>query len=66
MRAYMALGITLIRVVHYCYANFVVMAIEVELFTVVKCICECHQSRCRVVFDPEPAAMSTTFTANYL
>ena len=29
--------------------------------TVVKCICECNQSGLRVVFDPEPVAMSTTF-----
>ena len=26
----------------------------------VKCICECNQSRHRVVFYPEPVAMSTT------
>ena len=31
--------------------------------TVVKCICECHQSGRRVVFDPEPVAISTTFHA---
>ena len=29
--------------------------------TVVKCICECNQSGRRVVFDPEPVAVSTTF-----
>ena len=29
--------------------------------TVVKCICECNQSGRRVVLDPEPVAMSTTF-----
>ena len=27
--------------------------------TVVKCICECNQSRRRVIFDPKPVAMST-------
>ena len=29
--------------------------------TVVKCICECNQSGRRVVFYPEPGAVSTTF-----
>ena len=34
-----------------------------ELRTVVKCICECHQSGRRVVLDPEPVAMSTASCA---
>ena len=31
--------------------------------TVVKCICECNQSGRRVIFYPEPFAMSTSFCA---
>ena len=31
--------------------------------TVVKCISECNQSGCRLVFDPEPVAMSTNYCA---
>ena len=34
-----------------------------EQRTVVKCICKCNQSDLRVVFDPEPVVMSTTFCA---
>ena len=34
--------------------------------TVIKCLCECHQSRRRVVFDPELVAMSTTCSVSAL
>ena len=40
----------------------VLYLITVEGRTVVKCICECNQSGCRVSFYPEPVAMSTTFS----
>ena len=34
-----------------------------EELTVVKCTCECNQSWCGVVSDPESVAMSTLFCA---